>query len=127
MGQLSWASLHPHTQFTDPTATPLPSTCPNHSFKLPKEVDWEMGGQVNSQSHDPVLLQGAKIKATCIGLGKQLHQPFTWVWHSAGYRGVTTPVPFVFQQGPCYKETEAPEVPCHKSHRRQEAETEAGI
>jgi hypothetical protein len=45
---------------------------------------------VNSQSYNPVLLQDAKIKATGIGQGKQLHQPFTWAWHAAGYKGVTT-------------------------------------
>lgn len=117
MGQLSLILLHLRCQ------APIQITLSNSQT----EVDWEMGGQVNSQSYNPVLLQGAEIKATGIGLGKQLRQPFTWVWHSAGYRGVTTLAPFIFQQGPCYKETEAAEVLCHKSYRKQEAENKARI
>lgn len=90
----------PHAQFADPTVPLLPGTHPNSSCKLLKRGRLRNGSLVNSQSYNPVLLQGAKIKATCIRLSRQLRQPFTWAWHSAVYRGATVSSSFHLPTGP---------------------------
>lgn len=66
-----------------------------------REANWERADQASSYKSPVYSRCGAKIKASCIRLGGQMKQPFTWIRHSTVSRSISyLPIPFSSQQGP---------------------------